>query len=66
MMDKASGSERAELTLELENSEEIARYLVPSPGDLPEVNGIAVYGRTLPLNGIVGGDYLSFVVVKRH
>ena len=66
MIDKASGSELAELALELENFEEIARYLVPFPGDLAEANGIDVYGRTLPLNGIVGGDHLSFVVVKRR
>ena len=60
------GNELAELVQELENFEEIARYLVPSPGDIPELDGIDVYGKALPLNGIVGGDHIIYVDFKKR
>lgn len=56
----------AELMKELENFEEIARYLVPSPGDLPELEGIDIYGKALPLNGLVGGDHIIYVDFKKR
>jgi serine phosphatase RsbU (regulator of sigma subunit) len=52
-----------QLTGELENFEEIARYLIPKPTEVPRVPGIDIYGGTLALNGSVGGDlviYLDF------
>ena len=60
------GSEPAELALELENFEKIARYLVPSSGDIPEVEGIDVYGISIPLNGLVGGDHIIYVDFKKR
>ena len=65
-MKKASGSELGELVEELENFEEIAQYLVPSSGDLPELDGIDVYGRTTPLNGLVGGDHIIYLDFKKR
>lgn len=49
------------LTSELANFEQIARYLIPTSGDLPQLQGIDIYGGTVPLNGVVGGDHLIYV-----
>src|SRR4030095_8923090 len=54
------------LTGELANFEDIAKYLVPQPGDLPRLQGIDIYGGTIPLNGVVGGDHLIYVDFKRR
>jgi serine phosphatase RsbU (regulator of sigma subunit) len=54
------------LTNELANFEEIAKYLIPQPGDLPRLQGIEIYGGTIPLNGIVGGDHLIYVDFKQR
>jgi serine phosphatase RsbU (regulator of sigma subunit) len=55
-----------QLTSELENFEDIARYLMPQPEDVPMLRGIDIYGGTLPLNGVVGGDHLIYVDFKRR
>jgi len=49
---------------ELENFEEIAAQLTAAPGDLPSLSGIDIYGQTLPLNGVVGGDYIIYLDFK--
>jgi hypothetical protein len=49
------------LTEEMENFEEIAKYLIPQAGDLPRLSGIDVHGGTIPLNGLVGGDHIIYV-----
>jgi len=55
-----------QLTGELENFEDIARYLLPQPEDVPTLKGIDIYGGTLALNGVVGGDHLIYVDFKRR
>ena len=56
-----------QLAKEFENFEEIARGIMPRPGSIPALVGVEVYGETLPLNGIVGGDHLIYVDFnKRH
>src|ERR1700724_1890995 len=55
-----------QLTGELANFEEIAKYLIPQPGDLPRLEGIDTYGGTIPLNGVVGGDHLIYVDFKQR
>jgi serine phosphatase RsbU (regulator of sigma subunit) len=55
-----------QLTGELENFEDIARYLLPQPEDVPTLQGIDIYGGTLALNGVVGGDHLIYVDFKRR
>ncbi len=55
-----------QLTDELENFEDIARYLLPQPGELPRLQGLDVYGSTLALNGVVGGDHLVYVDFKQR
>jgi serine phosphatase RsbU (regulator of sigma subunit) len=54
------------LTGELKNFEEIARYILPLPGEIPSLNRIDVYGGTMPLNGTVGGDHLIYVDFKKR
>jgi serine phosphatase RsbU (regulator of sigma subunit) len=46
---------------ELNNFQDIARYIKPSPGEIPEINGIDIYGEVIPLNGIVGGDHIIYI-----
>ena len=54
------------LTSELANFEQIAKYLIPRSGDLPRLQGIDIYGGTIPLNGVVGGDHLIYVDFKQR
>ena len=54
------------LAREFRNFEEIARGIVQRPGSIPSLAGIEVYGQTLPLNGIVGGDHLIYVDFKKR
>jgi hypothetical protein len=46
---------------ELENFQEIARHIKPSPGEIPKISGIDIYGEVIPLNGIVGGDHIIYI-----
>jgi serine phosphatase RsbU (regulator of sigma subunit) len=55
-----------QLTAELQNFESIAQYLLPSPGDLPRLKGIDIYGSTGALTGTVGGDHIIYVDFKRR
>lgn len=54
------------LTVELENFQDIAKYLLPQPGERPTLHGIDVYGGTLALQGVVGGDHLIYVDFKQR
>src|SRR5262245_14721995 len=54
------------LASELNNFQEIARYIVPLPGEIPTLTGIDVYGGTIPLNGMMGGDHIIYVDFKRR
>ena len=54
------------LTRELENFQDIAKYLLPLPGEVPRLQGIDVWGGTLPLNGSVGGDHIIYVDFKQR
>jgi serine phosphatase RsbU (regulator of sigma subunit) len=49
------------LLSELENFQDIARHIKPSPGEIPGINGIDIYGEVIPLNGIVGGDHIIYI-----
>lgn len=54
-----------QLTSELENFQDIARYLNPTPGDIPSVGGIDIFGGTLALSGSVGGDLVIYLDFKQ-
>jgi serine phosphatase RsbU (regulator of sigma subunit) len=51
---------------ELENFQDIMKYIKPEPGDLPELPGIDVYGESMPLNGVIGGDHIIYVDFKKR
>ncbi len=55
-----------ELESELENFHEIARHLMPEPGDLPHVGGFDIHGETMPLSGVLGGDHLIYLDFKQR
>jgi len=65
-MESVVGSSAEQLAREFQNFEEIARGIVPRPGSIPSLIGLEVYGETLPLNGIVGGDHLIYVDFKKR
>lgn len=54
------------LTDELENFQDIAKYILPLPGEIPSLSGIDVYGDTIPLNGVLGGDHIVYVDFKKR
>src|SRR5678816_2447998 len=55
-----------QLLSELKNFQEIARNIIPAPGEVPTLQGIEVYGGTIPLNGTVGGDHIIYVDFKKR
>jgi len=55
-----------QLTGELENFTDMAAYLLPQPGDVPELQGIDVHGGTVARNGAIGGDHIIYVDFKRR
>jgi serine phosphatase RsbU (regulator of sigma subunit) len=55
-----------ELSAELNNFEDIVKYILPQPGDTPRLEGIDVWGGSMPLNGSVGGDHIIYVDFKQR
>ena len=51
---------------ELSNFQDIARYIKPEPGDIPELRGFEIYGETIALNGIISGDHIIYVDFKKR
>ncbi|MCH8010820.1 MAG: serine/threonine-protein phosphatase [Candidatus Marinimicrobia bacterium] len=49
------------LKQELENFQRLAKELIPPFGEIPKLNNIDIYGESIPLNGVVGGDHIIFV-----
>lgn len=49
------------LTDEIDNFENIAKQIKPSPGDVPSVKGVDIYGETIPYKGLIGGDHIIYV-----
>src|SRR5262245_52335871 len=54
------------LSGELKNFYEIAKHIRPSAGEIPTLSGIEVYGGAIPLNGIIGGDHIVYVNLKKR
>ncbi len=51
---------------ELENFQEIAKFLKPAPGAVPELPGVDIHGLSLPLNGIIGGDHILYIDYRKR
>ena len=54
------------LTRELDNFRDIAKYILPTPGDVPNLSGIDMFGGSLPLSGSAGGDHIIYVDFNRR
>ena len=54
------------LTRELDNFRDIAKYILPTPGEVPRVAGIDVFGGSLPLAGSAGGDHIMYIDFKQR
>ena len=50
-----------EQTDELRNFEEIARYLNPSPGEIPQLENVDIAGLSMPLRSLIGGDHTIYI-----
>ncbi|HNX99047.1 MAG TPA: PP2C family protein-serine/threonine phosphatase [Candidatus Aminicenantes bacterium] len=46
---------------ELNNFHEIFAHVIPTSGEIPRLPGIDIYGQSIPLNGLSGGDHIVFV-----
>lgn len=49
------------LQREIERFIEQIKYLVPSPSEIPKLNGIDIYGTTQYLNEVAGGDHIIYI-----
>ena len=61
-----ASEELERLTRELDNFQNIAKYLVPLPGEVPRLSGIDVWGGSVQLNGSVGGDHITYIDFKQR
>jgi serine phosphatase RsbU (regulator of sigma subunit) len=66
MSDRDPTSELKRLTRELDNFQDIARYLLPQPGEVPRLKGIDVWGGLMPVTGTIGGDHITYVDFKHR
>ena len=55
-----------DLSGELKNFQEIARYLNPSPGEVPRLKGIEISGLSMPLRDVIGGDHILYIDFDRR
>lgn len=46
---------------EILNFQNIAKNIKPSPGEIPEISGLDIYGETIPLSGEVCGDHIIYM-----
>ena len=54
------------LTGELQNFQDIVKHIKPPSGEIPELKGIDIYGETVPLDGLIGGDHIIYVDFKKR
>jgi serine phosphatase RsbU (regulator of sigma subunit) len=55
-----------ELVDELRNFQEMARYLNPAPGEIPELQGVDICGLSMPLRDVIGGDHTIYIDFNRR
>jgi serine phosphatase RsbU (regulator of sigma subunit) len=55
-----------QLVDELQNFQDIARYIKPSSGEIPELEGIEIAGLSMPLKKVIGGDHIIYIDFKRR
>jgi serine phosphatase RsbU (regulator of sigma subunit) len=55
-----------QLADELQNFQEIARHIRPSPGEIPELPGVDIAGLSMPLRDVIGGDHIIYIDFNRR
>jgi len=65
-MSDSTATELQRLTREIENFQDIARQLVPLPGEVPKLQGFDIWGGSLALRGSIGGDHITYVDFKQR
>jgi len=50
-----------DLVGELQNFEEISRFLDLSPGAIPRLPGVDIHGFSIPLRSRIGGDHILYI-----
>jgi len=55
-----------QLADELQNFQEIARHIKPSPGEIPELAGVDIAGLSMPLKDVIGGDHIIYIDFNRR
>ncbi len=58
-----------EMRLEKElriGAEHLAQCLIPNAGAIPRISNVDIYGIMIPLNGVAGGDLVTFVNFKER
>jgi serine phosphatase RsbU (regulator of sigma subunit) len=58
--------QNSQLLDELQNFQEIARYLNPSPGEIPSLRGVDICGLSMPLKDVIGGDHIIYLDFNRR
>ena len=66
MADTDISAQLRQLTRELDNFRDIAKYILPTPGEIPRLEGLDIFGGTMAFSGSVGGDHLIYVDFKRR
>lgn len=56
-----NASSPSDLAGELQNFEEISRFLNLSPGAIPRLPGVDIHGFSMPLRGGIGGDHILYI-----
>lgn len=51
---------------EVRNFQDIARNLIPPPGELPRLPGIEIAGFSHPKSGLIGGDHIIYLDFNRR
>jgi len=57
---------KQDLTQEIKNFQYIASAHMPQPGETPLLAGIDIYGESLPLGDVVGGDHIIYIDFNRR
>ncbi len=66
MSDPDIAAQLRQLTRELDNFRDIAKYILPTPGEIPRLQGLDIFGGTVAFSGSIGGDHLIYVDFKRR
>jgi serine phosphatase RsbU (regulator of sigma subunit) len=66
MTERSIDDRLSSLTDELQNFRDIAKQIMPRPGEIPALDGIDIFGDTLPLNGFAGGDHIIYVDYQKR